>query len=261
MKKGHNYGLCKKCGKNHGPHPRLGMHNSEEMKKKASKSLKGRTAWNEGLTKETDERVRKMAEKQRGKKLSEEVKLKIGKSHTGKKHTEETKRKISKSKTGKKHTIESRRKMFESRVNYLKTHPEEHTRLCLINKGRNFTEKHRENLRIVRLRQIFPTKDSSIEIKIQNELNSRGIEYKKHIPVCNICQPDILFPEKKIAIFCDGDYWHSKEFDNGNRWKRDRRNDKILKESGWVTLRFWGYEINTNPSLCVDRIEGVLNSN
>ncbi len=52
--KGHNYGLCKKCGKTH-IHPRgmLGKkHPNPQFKK-------GHKTWNEGLTKETDERIKK----------------------------------------------------------------------------------------------------------------------------------------------------------------------------------------------------------
>ena len=53
--KGHNYGQCQKCGKNHIP-PNLGKH------------LKGHPSWNKGLTKFTSLKMAKIA-------------LKISKSH------------------------------------------------------------------------------------------------------------------------------------------------------------------------------------
>lgn len=43
-----------------------GIPLSEEQKRKLSESLKGRDSWNKGLTKETDERVKKQADKLKG---------------------------------------------------------------------------------------------------------------------------------------------------------------------------------------------------
>ena len=73
--------------------------------KNISERLKGHVAWNKELTTETDERVRKYGEKLKGKtpfknhNHSEETKIKISRSETGKKVIikEETKEKISKS--------------------------------------------------------------------------------------------------------------------------------------------------------------------
>lgn len=45
---------------------KLGMKDSEETKNKRRKSLKGKISWNKGLTKETDERVKKSSEKMIG---------------------------------------------------------------------------------------------------------------------------------------------------------------------------------------------------
>jgi len=75
---------------------------------------------------------------------------------------------------------------------------------------------------------VTPTQDTSIEVALQEELNKRHIKYKKHIHVCKICVPDIVFLDKKTAVFADGDYWHSKEFQDGKVWRRDRNQDKVL---------------------------------
>ena len=48
---------------------------------------------------------------------------------------------------------------------------------------------------------------------MQNILTENGYVFRKHLPCCNICQPDIMFPEEKIIIQCDGDYWH--DYPNG----------------------------------------------
>lgn len=89
---------------------------SEETKKKMSEGHKGQKQWNAGLTKETDERVRRSAEKLQGKpsplkgkkkNLTEEQRLCMSLAQKGKvpwnkgiSRTQETKDKISKTKTG-----------------------------------------------------------------------------------------------------------------------------------------------------------------
>ena len=117
----------------------------------------------------------------------------------------------------------------------------------------------KQKLRLARLKQVFPVRDTSIEIALQGELDRRGVVYKKHLSVCDVCQPDIVFPNKQVAIFADGDYFHSKEFKNGLAWEKDRRQNKILSENGWVSLRFWEHEIKHDVVSCVDKIIEVLN--
>ena len=65
---------------------------SEETKKKISIAQMGKDAWNKGLTKESDERIRKYAEKALGKPKWEDKEHPKG--MLGKKHSEESKRKI-----------------------------------------------------------------------------------------------------------------------------------------------------------------------
>jgi G:T-mismatch repair DNA endonuclease (very short patch repair protein) len=67
-----------------------------------------------------------------------------------------------------------------------------------------------ELIRQFRLGRVYPKKDTSIECAMQDELLRRGIRFVKHLPILNRCQADIAFPERKIAVFCDGDYWHNR---------------------------------------------------
>jgi len=70
-------------------------------------------------------------------------------------------------------------------------------------------------------------------------------------------RPDLAFPERRLAVFCDGDFWHGRHLarrlrrlaagHNGGYWvekiqanvARDRRNRRRLKAAGWTVLRFW----------------------
>lgn len=237
---------------------------------------KGHVPWHAGKKREpfSDETRRKMSEAHKGKKHTEETKRKISEnqmgennSFHGKKHSGKFKHRMSirmlgekNPRHGKKLSDKTKQKISASNKGKpawnrgKKTGPlsEEHKRkLSNANKGNI-------KLRVARLKQVFPKKDSSIEVAMQEELDRRNIFYEKHTSVCDVCQPDIMFSEEKVAVFADGDYWHSKDFKNGKIWKRDRHQDCVLKENGWFSLRFWGSEIRDDVSRCVDTIEGAL---
>lgn len=120
------------------------------------------------------------------------------------------------------------------------------------NIGKCLTSEGRKTIREKRNRQVFPKKDSVPEIKLQKELTEREIPFEKHIPI--VGQPDIAFPSVKIAVFCDGDYWHNTE----KAKVRDPFVNAELKKDNWLVLRYWEHEINANPAAVVDEIEDCL---
>ena len=80
-------------------------------------------------------------------------------------------------------------------------------------------------------------------------------------------KPDIVLPKYKIVIFCDGDFWHGKNYDEEKGrykkfWidkialniKRDIEVNKRLKEEGWKVLRFWKTEIQGKTDKCINKI-------
>ncbi len=124
-------------------------------------------------------------------------------------------------------------------------------------------EQRRKNMQAIR------SKDTSIEIMLRKELWSRGIRYRKNynkVPG----HPDIVFMKKKVAVFCDSEFWHGYDWENqkeriGTRrdyWipkierniERDREVDNILKSKGWIVLRFWGKDIKKDVAGCADII-------
>lgn len=135
-------------------------------------------------------------------------------------------------------------------------------------KGKKFSEEHKRKLRVSRLKQINPSKDTSIEVKLQDELSSRGYGYYTHYPIRG--QPDIAFPDQKIAIFADGDFWHSNpsKFEARDKhtrgrtvkdiWEKDKKTNNKLQEKGWLILRYWESEIKANVEGVVDEIEDCL---
>ena len=93
-------------------------------------------------------------------------------------------------------------------------------------------------------------KDTSIELKIEEELKERDISYKKQFPLCKVARVDFYLPDSKIVIQCDGDYWHNLI----NVKEKGIKQDKILFENGYKVYRFWEHEINKSPKDCIDTI-------
>ena len=115
-------------------------------------------------------------------------------------------------------------------------------------------------------------KDTSIELLLRHALWARGLRYRKYVKDLP-GKPDIVFTKHKIAVFCDGEFFHGKDWDNlketlqkGNNpdfWiskiarnmERDRKNDTDLAAMGWTVIRFWGKTIKRETEECIARIE------
>lgn len=70
-------------------------------------------------------------------------------------------------------------------------------------------------------------KDTSIELLLRKELWNRGIRYRKNVQSI-IGKPDIVFITKRIAVFCDSEFWH------GYDWEK-RKNDFKTNKPFWTT--------------------------
>ncbi len=107
------------------------------------------------------------------------------------------------------------------------------------------------------------SKDTSIELLLRKALWQIGIRYRKNFKVLN-CHPDIVLTKYKIAIFCDGDFWHGKRSISrcNSYWtekikrnvERDLENTIQLRDNGWIVLRFWETDIKKQLSSCIEEI-------
>ena len=130
-------------------------------------------------------------------------------------------------------------------------------------------EQRRKNMQAVK------NKDSQIELLLRKELWSRGIRYRKNLTKI-FGKPDIVFIGKKIAIFCDSEFWHGYNWEERKNdfkshqefWipkierniERDKEVNMKLESEGWIVLRFWGNEIKKNTAQCADIIEKAVHS-
>ncbi len=66
-------------------------------------------------------------------------------------------------------------------------------------------------------------KDLKNEVLLRKELLSRGLRYRKNLNRI-YGKHDIVFIGKKIAIFCNGEFWH------GHNWEERKKDFKSHQE-------------------------------
>lgn len=120
------------------------------------------------------------------------------------------------------------------------------------------------------------SKDTSIEVALRKALWQGGIRYRKNYTKLP-GTPDIAITKHRIAVFCDGDFWHGKDWEtkkpkfktNRAYWiekiernmSRDSETDKSLAWQGWTVIRFWGSDIEKDVAGCVEDIKNVILEN
>ena len=118
-------------------------------------------------------------------------------------------------------------------------------------------------------------KDTSIEVILRKALWKKGYRFRKNFKSLP-GSPDIAITKYKIAIFCDGEFFHGKDWEvlkprleksnNSQYWiskisrnrERDDEINKRLLFEGWTVIRFWGKEIQKNVDECVKVIEEAV---
>ena len=119
------------------------------------------------------------------------------------------------------------------------------------------------------------SKDTKIELVLRKALWNKGYRYRKNYKKLPGC-PDIALTKYKIAIFCDSEFFHGKDWevlkprlekgDNSEYWirkitrnrERDNEINKELLFMGWTVIRFWGNDIKKNADECVRVIEEAI---
>ncbi len=119
-------------------------------------------------------------------------------------------------------------------------------------------------------------KDTKIEKLLRKALWNKGYRYRKNYTELP-GKPDIVITKYKIAVFCDSEFFHGKDWEetlhlqiirgkNGEFWEkkisrnmaRDEEITKQLGYQGWKVIRFWGNDIKKNVDECVKTIEEAI---
>ena len=119
------------------------------------------------------------------------------------------------------------------------------------------------------------SKDTSIELLLRKALWNKGYRYRKNYKALP-GSPDIVLTKYKIAIFCDSEFFHGKDWEilklrlekgkNADFWikkiernrNRDYENDKKLLFLGYTVLHFWGQDISKHTDECLQTIEEAI---
>ena len=124
----------------------------------------------------------------------------------------------------------------------------------------------------------IPSKDTEPELILRRALWHKKLRYRvnyKKLPG----KPDVVFTKYRIAVFCDGDFWHGHNWairglgsleeelaGYSDFWRkkiehniaRDAEVNSLLAEQGWIVIRLWESEIRSNLDDCVQTIEDAL---
>jgi len=124
------------------------------------------------------------------------------------------------------------------------------------------------------------SRGSKAELALGRAMWQAGLRYRKH-PSGIHGNPDYAFLRKKVAVFCDGDFWHGlgwkqrgfttwdEQFEylgNGEFWRekirrnmeRDKEVNEQLRSSGWTVLRLRESEILKDPDRCAAVVRDAI---
>ena len=119
------------------------------------------------------------------------------------------------------------------------------------------------------------SKDTKIEVQLRKALWQRGYRYRKNYKQLP-GTPDIVLTKYRIAIFCDSEFWHGRDWDvlkprllkgkNPDYWikkigrnkERDAEVDQKLLFMDWTVIRFWGEGIFKNTDQCIQVVEEAI---
>lgn len=119
------------------------------------------------------------------------------------------------------------------------------------------------------------SKDTSIEVALRKALWKEGIRYRKNYRALP-GTPDIAITKYQLAIFCDSEFFHGKDWEilkprlekgnNPDYWvkkiernrERDIRNDQKLLAMGWTVIHFWGKDILKKTDECTSAIKETI---
>lgn len=110
------------------------------------------------------------------------------------------------------------------------------------------------------------SRNTGIERRMRTILRENRLHYRSYPKMYG--SPDFLV-EKRLLVFCDGDFWHG--YDRKKRlpkkfWRdkiegnmrRDRTVTRRLRTGGWSVVRLWEHDIVKKPGMCLKRIEAKL---
>ena len=117
--------------------------------------------------------------------------------------------------------------------------------------------------------------DTGCERLLRSKLWRLGLRFRKNVADLP-GKPDVVFPRQRIVVFCDGDFWHGRDWakrrrklergSNAEYWvakigsnrARDRRHSRELQKQGWTVLRLWESDILSDALRLAREVEKLV---
>lgn len=117
--------------------------------------------------------------------------------------------------------------------------------------------------------------DTRPELLLRRALWSAGLRYRKNAAAL-LGKPDVVFPGAKVAVFCDGDFWHGRNWSarreklskghNADYWlakiernmQRDANVTAALLDAGWSVVRVWESDVKRDVAAVVEVVRAAL---
>ena len=138
------------------------------------------------------------------------------------------------------------------------------------------TRKPRTQETTSKIMRAVKSKGSKAERALAKAMWDRGLRYRKHVKGI-AGTPDFAFIGPKIAVFCDGDFWHGRGWEkrgfnnleeqfsrlkSPEFWRRkiaanmerDKRVNAHLREQGWKVFRFLESDIQEGADACAELV-------
>jgi DNA mismatch endonuclease, patch repair protein len=113
--------------------------------------------------------------------------------------------------------------------------------------------------------------DTAPEIMLRQALHRLGARFRLHRTLAPGCTPDLVLPGRRIAVFVDGDFWHScpahgrqTPFTGPNAplWTekmqrnraRDQRSTDLAQAAGWRVVRLWECVVRRDPTAAASAV-------
>jgi very-short-patch-repair endonuclease len=119
-------------------------------------------------------------------------------------------------------------------------------------------------------RMMNKDKYSKLNKFLEEKMNESGLYPIREYPI-GPYSVDFCFPEEKLIIEADGDFWHAnpellKERNKTTLYPLqkktialDKAKNSYLKNHGWILFRFWERDIYKNLENCLIEIKNYLN--
>lgn len=118
-------------------------------------------------------------------------------------------------------------------------------------------------------------KNTQAELELRGALSHLGLRFRLHVKSLP-GKPDFVFSKPRVAVFCDGDFWHGRNWkarrsrlekgSNADYWldkiayniARDKRQTRQLEHAGWLVIRIWETDVLRNPGEAAERVQRLV---